>query len=134
MKIFIALMILSIAPSVFAEGSWELNCVGPKGISFSSSNGLSEIQSKNKVSEIEIEKYDVGFSSSQNSVKWIGSPKIISETIENDCNSDHATTIFSQKVKITLNGKSSVIEVMCTDSVSTSSGISAEENSCSEQL
>ena len=127
-------MILSLSANVMAEGSWNLNCISSKGISFSSSNGLSEIQTKNKVSEIEIQNYDLGFSDSKNKVKWIGSPVIISETFENSCNSDQATTIFNQKVEITLNGKTSIVEVMCTDSVITSSGVSAEENQCIEEF
>lgn len=127
-------MILSLSANVMAEGSWNLNCISSKGVSFNSSNGLSEIHIKNKVSEIEIQNYDLGFSDSKNKVKWIGSPVIISETIENSCNSDQATTIFNQKVKITLNGKTSIVEVMCTDSVITSSGLSAEENLCIEEF
>ena len=117
-----------------AEGSWTLSCTSSKGLSFHSSNGLSEIQTKNKVTEIEIENYDLGFSNSKNKVRWIASPKIISETAENSCNSDQATTIFSQKAEITLNGKTSIVDVICTDSVITSSGASAEENLCTEEF
>ena len=140
MKIFITLMILSIAPSVFAEGSWNLSCVSDKGISLNTSNGLSEIlynvplseSSLTAREEIEVENYNLGLTEALVQLKWIGSPEILSESSENLCSQDQATTIFKQKANIVRNGKiESTIDLVCTDSIITSSG--AEANECLDE-
>lgn len=140
MKIFITLMILSIAPSVFAEGSWNLSCVSDKGISLNSSNGLSEIEYKINlaessviaIEEVEVENYDLGLTEAHVQLKWVGSPSILSESSENICSADQATTIFKQKANIVRAGKIiNTVDMVCTDSVITSSG--AEAGECSDE-
>lgn len=121
-------MILSIAPSVFAEGSWKLNCVSDKGVTISSENGDSSIRSSKKSEAIAIENYDLGFSDTSTKLKWIGSPVVVSETSENSCNTDHVITTFKQKANITRNGKTTLVNLVCTDSVITSAG--SESSDC----
>lgn len=133
-------MILSIAPSVFAEGSWNLNCVSDKGISLNTSNGLSEISYNVPLAQssliaredIVVENYDLGLSDAHVQLKWIGEASILSESSENLCSADQATTIFKQKANIVRDGKIvSMEEFVCTDSVITSSG--AEANECLDE-